>query len=300
MKRTNNLAFIIGTGRSGTTVLSQILNAHSKICVPHELQIIFGYSGNGPRLHELFLAGENLRWQAKDLIQIVEELCPYKFEKFFDYASFFRHQKYPIESLGHLLIDLYNAVVESRGKEIFLEQTPWYGQRLDIMKELFPNAKFIHMIRDGRDVALSFSRTPWWHKSPIDNLDRWQREIDKISQDATLLLDKQQYLEVKYEDLVLDPDKIVPFIVDFIGVKFEKKILLPENLLDYAMFRKVDGGSFTSNSFKNWNAKREKVVFSESVYNWKNNNFETFVNISDQVRMTMKKFGYEVNPTLRE
>ncbi len=293
MRNASNIAFIIGTGRCGTTMLAKILNAHSKICVPHELQLIFGYSGNGPRLYELFAAGENLHWGAQDFIQKIGELCPHKFEKYFDYESFFRHQKYPIENLGRLLTDLYRAIVADQGKEILIEQTPWYGQRLDIMKELFPYAKFIHMIRDGRDVSLSFSRTPWWHDSPLDNLDRWQHEVSKISQDAASLLDKQHYLEVKYEDFVLDPEKTISLIIDFLGVQSEKGMLLPENLIDYAAFRKFDGGAISSNAFNNWNAKRERAVFSDNVLGWKKTNPETFVNMSPQVRAAMNKFGYE-------
>ena len=64
--------FIIGTGRCGTTMLAKILNAHSRICVPHELQLIFGYSGNGPRLYECFASGETLSWQAHDFIKFID------------------------------------------------------------------------------------------------------------------------------------------------------------------------------------------------------------------------------------
>lgn len=293
MNQRGNTAFIIGTGRCGTTMLGQILNAHSKICVSQELQLIFGYSGNGPRLYELFSSGENLRWGAQDFIQKIGELCPHKFENFFDYESFFRHQKYPIENLGRLLTDLYRAIVADQGKEILIEQTPWYGQRLDIMKELFPYAKFIHMIRDGRDVALSFSRTPWWHESLLENLDRWEREVSKISRDAAALLDKKQYLEVKYEDVVLDPERMVSLIADFLGVQFEEEMLLPENLIDYAAFRKFDGSSISSNAYNDWNMKKERAVFPDSVFGWKKINPETFVNLSPEVRAALNEFGYE-------
>jgi sulfotransferase family protein len=293
MSNAGNIAFIVGTGRCGTTMLAQMLNAHSNICVPHELQLIFGYCGNGPRFHELFSSGENLQWHAENFIRKVEELCPHKFEEFFDYGSFFRHQKYPIKNLSRLLNDLYHTIAASRGKEIFIEQTPWYGQRLDIMKELFPDAKFIHMIRDGRDVALSFSRTPWWHDSFMENLDRWQREATKISHDAALLLGKNQYFEVKYEDYVLDPEGTLRLIVDFLGVSFEKEMLLPENFIDYAVFRKFDGSSIPSNAYKNWFAKKEQAVFSDNVYGWRKTDPEAFANISSQARTALAEFGYE-------
>ena len=55
MSEVLNVAFIIGTGRCGTSMLGQMLNAHSEICVPPELQLIFERDGNGNRLFEAFL-----------------------------------------------------------------------------------------------------------------------------------------------------------------------------------------------------------------------------------------------------
>jgi len=96
----NNIAFIIGTGRCGTTMLAQILNAHSKICVPHELQFIFEHSNNGERLYELFSSKRNLDWQAEDFIQMIASVCPYKFDEYFDYEGFFVAKNTPSEVLA--------------------------------------------------------------------------------------------------------------------------------------------------------------------------------------------------------
>ncbi len=60
-KKNKNISFIVGTGRSGTTILAKTLNANSKICIPPELQILFEYSNNGKRLYDVFKAGE--KWK---------------------------------------------------------------------------------------------------------------------------------------------------------------------------------------------------------------------------------------------
>lgn len=294
MKSANNLAFIIGTGRCGTSILAKILNAHSKICVPHELQILFEYNGNGPRFYEWFSSNEHLSWNADDFIKKIQGICTHDFQKFFDYESFFRKQKYPLGDLRRILRDLYGAIAASRKKKIFLEQTPWYGQRLDVMIDLFPDAKFIHMIRDGRDVALSFSRTFWWHKSPLENLDRWQREIIKITGDAASLLSRKKYLEVRYEDFVRDPEKSLRGITDFLGVPFEKKMLLPENLIDYSAFGKTDIRTISSAAYNAWDSKKDRAVFDESVYAWKREPAGTFSDISCDAKIALSKFGYTV------
>lgn len=290
---TTAVNFIVGTGRSGTTMLAQILNAHSRISVPHELQLVFGYSSNGPRLYEYFSTAEVRAWQASDFIKVVSNLCPHQFDKYFDYKAFFNARKYPEKDLGVLLSDLYFAIARSKGKDFFLEQTPWYGQRLDIMNGLFPEAKFIHMVRDGRDVALSFARTPWWNDSPIENLERWQCEVSRIADDATRLLGKSRYLEVRYEDFVRDPKTLVSRILDFLGLSFEREMLLPENLIDYSVYRKTNMTGHMSTEFNKWNEQKDKAVFADNVFGWKRSAPELFDDISSRTRTTLSRFGYE-------
>src|SRR5580658_5156661 len=121
-------AFIIGTGRCGTTMLAQMLNSHSKICVPFELQLLFEYSKNGARLHEVFKDNKNENFGAKDFIDLIESRTPHRFHEYFDYRRFFETQRYPIRSLNELANRLFSEIAESKHKTIFIEQTPWYGQ----------------------------------------------------------------------------------------------------------------------------------------------------------------------------
>ena len=165
-------AFIVGTGRCGTSWLAQMLNCHAEICVPPEIQLLFEYADNGSRLFEEFtLAGEN-GLEAEQLVSIIERSCPHKLEMFFDYREFCRSEDAPKTSIVDFVAAFYGAIAKSYGKSWLIEQTPWYGSRLDLLSQLFPQAKVIHMVRDGRDVALSFSRTNWWHASPLLNLAR--------------------------------------------------------------------------------------------------------------------------------
>lgn len=286
-------AFVIGTGRSGTTMLAQILNSHSRICVPHELQLIFGYSGNGPRLYEYFSKKETNSWRAHDFIKVVASLCPHKLEDFFDYQAFFNARDYPEKDLSFLLSDFYSAIAKSKGKDIFLEQTPWYGQRLDVINELFPEAKFIHMIRDGRDVALSFARTPWWHDSPSENLVRWQYEVSKIADEAKQILGNQRYLEVRYEDFVQDPETHISRVLSFLDLSFEPAMLFAENLIDYSVYRKIDMSGHMSCEFNAWITEKNTAVFSDNVFGWKRIAHTHFLDMSESTRSTLRRFGYE-------
>jgi hypothetical protein len=275
-------------------MLSQFLNAHSQICVPPELQLIFEYSNNGARLHELFASEEYKEYKAHDFIRKIESMCPHKLKDYYDYKSFFNCQKYPITNLRQLLTDFYAAIAMSRGKTILFEQVPWYGQRLDILNNLFPKARYIHMIRDGRDVSISYARTPWWHDSLTENLERWHYEITKISDDAQFLLSSNQYLEVRYEDFVTNPKEQLHRISKFIGVSFQKAMIVSANHIDYAQYRKFDGTYLSSIEYNKWRINRGNIVFTDNAYGWKTKALNKFECLPAHILDTLLKFGYEV------
>ncbi|CAB3778803.1 sulfotransferase [Pararobbsia alpina] len=284
--------FIIGTGRSGTTMLASILNAHPQLCVPPEIQILFQYAGNGMRLHEVFEAGLHFGADANFFIQLVQQRCPHNLQNYFDYPSFFRNLKYPVLSLKELMGQFYAEIAKSNGKAICIEQTPWYGQRIDILTELFPRAKYIHMVRDGRDVAISFSRTPWWHKNIEHNLLRWAAEINKINSSCALMLKPEQVLVVRYEDFVEQTESEVKKICEFLGVQYDRSMLEPQSNIDYNQFGKSSAASFSSAAMTKWAVSKSSVVFKDSARAWTRYPDYDFSVIPEQVTTCLNNFGY--------
>lgn len=287
------MIFIIGTGRSGTTLIAQMLNAHSKICVPHELQILFEYNGNGARLNEVFSSGESNDFSAQDFINLVEQRCPHRFDLFFDYANFFNRLKYPIVDLKRLVGDLFHEIAASKGKTLFAEQSPWYGQRIDLLNSLFPDAKYIHLVRDGRDVAISFARTPWWHNDVHQNLMRWQSEVENIMDASTRYLSSEQILHIRYEDLVHQPELMLQNICAHLDVEYESSMLNPANYIDYSQYSKINSAAISSGSLNAWKNSKNDSTFTDSCFAWKKTHAKEFTNISPNVAESLKTFGYE-------
>jgi Sulfotransferase family len=285
------LGFIVGTGRCGTTILAQVLNSHSKICVPHELQIIVSI-GNGDRLYDKFVKGEMGNYTAEDFIRLIDACCPYYFERYFDYIGHFRSLRYPQTDLRKLLTELFDHICFEYRKEIFLEQTPWYGQRLEILKELFPEMKVIHVIRDGRDVAMSFARTPWWTKDIRSNLLQWEREVNVIHDFVSR--DRKNYLEIRYEDLVLNPAIVLQEIVGLLDLQYEQAMLEPEKLIDYFSFFKGDISKYQSRENRDWGKKKRNVFFPGSLYAWKRYQEFDFSKLPGTVGASLQKFRYEI------
>ena len=286
--------FIIGTGRCGTTLLAKMLNAHSKICVPHELQILMEEGGNGRRLLEVFQSGDHASFVAEDYIRLIEERCPYKIREYFDLEGFFQSRTYPETDLRQLAGDLFKAIANSKGKSYFLEQTPWYGQHIPPLTKLFPGAKFIHMIRDGRDVSISFARTPWWSKDVLANLSRWEREVSVILRDSSLYLQSDQVHLVRYEDLVINTESSLREICRFLSVDYEADMLNASNFFRYESLLKEGPEVMSSQELQQWESGAENPTFSGSVKAWSRQKAIDFGMTTRSVNALLGKLGYEV------
>lgn len=287
------MGFIIGTGRCGTTMLAQMLNSHSQVCVPFELQLLFENSNNGARLYEIFKEKKNEEFGPEDFIALIEARSPHKFHEYFDYRDFFEKQQYPIRDLKKLANNIFSEIAAYKHKKIFIEQTPWQGQRIDVLNELFPDAKYIHMIRDGRDVAISFARTPWWHADIGQNLERWHTEVRQIINSSHQILKPNQMLQVRYEDLVEQPEIVLKRICDFLGIDFEDAMLDPTTYIDYGRYSKLSAENISSSALNEWLKNKSMPTFKGSCCAWKNYQDYDFSNIPPHIVKSLKSLGYE-------
>jgi hypothetical protein len=111
------------------------------------------------------------------------------------------------------LFDLHGAV---KGKRLVGEKTPHYVLDLPTLHELWPDVRIVHLIRDGRDVALSFlewsraqphlNSPPWVEDKVITSALYWERFV-RVGREARAFLAPERYLELRYESLVADPER---------------------------------------------------------------------------------------------
>jgi hypothetical protein len=270
-----------------------MLNSHSIVFVPDEIQILFEYSNNGIGLFEVFNEKMNENFSADDFVRLIEAKCPHNFHKYFDYKSFFESRQYPITDFKNLVNNLYCEIAQANNKKIFVDQTPWYGQRIDILNDLFPDAKYIHVVRDGRDVAISFARTPWWHDDISQNMERWNAEVGQILDSSAQILKKNQMLQVRYEDVVEQPEVELKHICNFLGIDFEDAMIDPATYIDYTKNSKLDDEMISSSNLNEWTKSKSTTTFKGSCYAWKNNTDFDFSDIPKHVVWRLKLLGYE-------
>jgi sulfotransferase family protein len=131
-------------------------------------------------------------------------------------------------TFAQVIHGVYSAYAEAQGKQRYGDKTPLYMQHLDLLARVFPDARYVHIVRDGRDAALSFlamTRKPRFNVSRPralgDFAAAWRREVLA----ARSFGRAHPYFELRYEDLVAEPEARLREICVFLGLEFDPAML---------------------------------------------------------------------------
>jgi Sulfotransferase family len=210
---------IIGRGRSGTTVLSKILNSHSSISIPGEFFFIINlfnkYSKKVINLQTINKYVDDVfseqRFQNKDFSKV--ELKEYLLKKS------------PI-SFKDLCLNTYENLTLQQGKEnikLFGDKNPHFALFLPKILKIFDNVKFIFIVRDYRDNILSYKNVKFDMNNLYSLAYRWTYFNRKIIKYQKLFPDK--FLLLKYEDLLTNSKFEMNRVCSFLNIEFESKML---------------------------------------------------------------------------
>ena len=127
---------------------------------------------------------------------------------------------------------LFDQYARQFGAERWGDKTPVYTSYMDLIAQIFPTAQFIHIIRDGRDVALSMV-DKWGHKEFHIDLyfaaQSWKRRLRKAFASA-VKLGPARYYELRYEQLTADPEPLLREICHFLGEDYLPALAEPQHL----------------------------------------------------------------------
>lgn len=204
--------FIVGVPRSGTTLLRLMLDAHSQLAIPpetHFLPKLFKVADGRPGARErvLELVTTHRRWPDFEL-DATELDARMPAEDAIDAATAARA--------------FYAAYAAGRGKPRWGEKTPQYVKTMGKIASILPEARFVHLIRDGRAVALSLTEVSWGPETITEAAELWVGLIESARRKAPRL---PHYIELRYEDLVADPEPVVRRICELIELDFEPAML---------------------------------------------------------------------------
>jgi hypothetical protein len=141
--------------------------------------------------------------------------------------------------LGDGLRAVYQTYAEERGKRRWGDKTPMYMQYLPLLERLFPDALYVHIVRDGRDAASSFLAMPagivtegWAHpRSTAGFACQWRTEVAAARRLARRL-GRDRYRELRYEALAADPEGALRELCTFAGLDYEPAMLNYQGRVD--------------------------------------------------------------------
>lgn len=214
------MVFVVCSGRSGSTLLQSMFDAHPNICAPIESKFVLHLAGK---------YGQVKTWNDKTIGAFCTDL--YTNRKF---RLFWKVQKksllkafsnYSVESFEDACKVVYLSFPSFFKKEkiqVIVDKNPLHIRFMHELSTIFPNAKFIHLIRDPRAVYNS-RRKAFNEKSAFVHAHRWNLE-------NSLALNYQKknpkkYDRMLYEELVLNTEVILKNISEFIHIPFNKKML---------------------------------------------------------------------------
>jgi hypothetical protein len=209
---------VLGVGRSGTTLLRVMLDRNSELAIPYESFFVTPLAhrhGRRPRL-DAFVDDLGRFYQLYEWGIAPEDVRPRLREGM---------------TTGEAIAAVFEVYAEREGKPRWGDKTPLYMQQLPLLERLFPDALWVHLVRDGRDAALSFlelpegfSGTSWAQpRTAAQFAARWRTEIlgaRKLGRRVG-----ERYLELRYEDLVTEPERELRRVCRHTSLAWEPEML---------------------------------------------------------------------------
>lgn len=146
---------------------------------------------------------------------------------------------------------------DRRGRRRWADKTPRYALSLDYINRLFPDCLIVHVIRDGRDVVTSHLAR-WGYWSGVKAIQKWQQYI-RTARRTGRNLPQNRYYELRYENLVSDPEGSMRALLGFVGEEWDPQVL------DYQSMPHDVGDLYQPLTSERRDVKREDTVYKSRV-----------------------------------
>jgi hypothetical protein len=210
--------FIIGCGRSGTTLLRAMLNAHPELAIPGESYFPVWFARFAARYdeedgfaRERFL-GDLMAHEYFQLWGLPEDTVRAALDDV-------RPRDFP-----DAVRTVYALYARQQGKSVYGDKTPVFVSHVRTLAGLFPEAVFVHLLRDGRDVALSIVDVAWGPDSLDQAALYWRQQVRRGLR-AARSLGPARYHAVRYEDLLEAPAAELEKLCGFLGLDYAEQML---------------------------------------------------------------------------
>ncbi len=250
------LIFIVSSGRSGTTLLRSILNATEQIFIPHESDFI----GRAYRFYH-----DREKFDALDyrkIVKLFQNTSKTGWGMTEEYLLFHLNKNSPqtFADVNWIIYKAYHSLEKTQDL-LWGIKSPVLICSIKEILEIFPHAKIIHIVRDGRDVCLSYqdihkkNQVKFGPKSLIANAFFWVNGLRHIEEFS----ENQNIYELKYEDLLVNPEGQLNKLCHFLEINYQKSII--QNYQNNERNKKM----LENNFMKQIHSKAQKTIDAKNM-----------------------------------
>jgi hypothetical protein len=223
-----SLVFIVGAPRSGTYLLLSRLNKIYNIALPVETHFM-------PLFHQcIFLWGDlsvrsNRARLLSDIYEFLKIWTP-RSERGRDYAKIFQNSLLITEpdfediidassSYQELVDQIYQAFSKRKGRKAAGDKSAFYKHiDLNLITSSVTSAKVVHIVRDGRDVSLSWRKIFTGPETVIESAVQWSKHV--LEKRHWGVNNPENYFEIRYENLIEDSDAVLAAVAGFLNLEY--------------------------------------------------------------------------------
>ncbi|MEA3479821.1 MAG: sulfotransferase [Bacteroidota bacterium] len=220
--------FIVGRPRSGTTLLRTIFDAHPHVCIPPECHLIIN-------LHPRY--GKIRQWDEKTILPFYDDL---KKQWLFDTWNIKGENlrsdllkmagENTFGNICKLVYASHESLFAKKEIRLFGDKNPGYAIYTEKLLKIFPEAKFIHIIRDYRDNYVSVRDVDFELPIPSLVVKKWKNFVKRFNR--AMEKHPKNHRVIRYEDLAADPEYHIRQLCDFTGITFLPEMLEFHNKKD--------------------------------------------------------------------
>ncbi len=273
---------VIGCARSGTTLLQSMIHAHARLAMPPENRFMMPLYRERNSFGDLRVR-RNVEALGQELTRKGTKIHDLGLDK-----EAVRERLYRVPAtIGSMLGSVLVAYAEKHGRERWGDKRPNYVQFIDRIMELFPDAQIVQIIRDGRDSAASLLTMPWWEQGYHQAVYKWRDAVEAGNRAREYGPDA--YYELRYEDLVADPETTLKGLCTFLDEDFDQAMLEPHRLAGITP------------EYKIWHEALRRPVNESAVRRWNRDLSLDQVTLFELVAGDqLRQHGYEITQGGRE
>jgi hypothetical protein len=204
--------FVCGVTRSGTTLVRLMLDSHPELAIPGETHWL-------PKLIKAFERSKQSADDAADVIIDHKRWGDFHLDG--DDVRARIQRLHPVTAADAIRA-FYLTYAEREGKTRYGDKTPGYVQEMRRIQRVLPEARFVHIVRDGRDVSLSHMRMNWGPETYAASARLWRNRIRKARKMAPSI---DHYMEIHFEDLVADTEGVLRGVCEFVELDYDPVML---------------------------------------------------------------------------